>query len=106
MIAMSDTPKTKKTPGRPRKTTVPITLELLKCQSDWLDTLVDSGVHGTSREGILLTWITDRFRPLRDAGELGHVNGSSVESNVVPMKTATKPLQTSFESEPNQNLIS
>src|SRR5262245_33317009 len=83
--------KSKKKSGRPRKTTVPITLELTYQQNAWLDELVDGGCHGPDREGILATWIAERFRQLRDSGELRRPAVPSPEPSILQLDKEKNP---------------
>ena len=70
--------------GRPKDTLLPITLKFLPAQLDWLDELVGSGFHNTTREGLLVEWIVERLRQLRDAGEIHST--LPAESKIVSMK--------------------
>jgi len=70
-----------KKPGRPKKTTKPIELELLPAQHAWLECLVAQACHGTSKEMILLSWINDRFRQMLDSNLLQPV---AIASNSTP----------------------
>jgi len=73
--------------GRPRKTHEPITFELLCTHHKWLDELVAGGFHNTTKEGLLIEWIVERLRQLRDAGEIRST--LLAESKIVAMNEAS-----------------
>ena len=56
--------------SRPRKTTKPITLQILPRHREWLECLLDKTHYGNSIEDIALNLLNERFKQLQKLGEL------------------------------------
>ena len=71
--------------SRPRKQTLPITIELLPRHKEWLATLLSKTHYGNSIEQIALNLLNDRFKQLQEQGEL--LDSSTSNTTPIPFPT-------------------